>query len=466
VDVRSLLLIPGRAERRALVAIAVAQSLCVALLVIDPRLAVALVGMVVMLVVALRWPFAVITLLLATRLGWSAALSVHVGWVNLSAFEPAFMLAVVAVCLRSLRERRPLLVPVPVLRAMVLLVAWIALSLAWSPAPGEGLQTVVRLVICLGMVWLMASEVRSLRRLTWAMRVWVVVPCVMGAVAMLFGGTDGPLVGDVSFKSMSGGGRMSGLGVPPNWFAMNMAWAIQPALLLALMERRRLARMLAFVAAAWLLVVAASTGSRGATCGVLLGSLYLGWTVPRARGLLVRFWALAAVPFALAASVGMGVLTAAYMRIGARGLHTFWDGNVRFSNWRYCYEMVVQSLGLGAGVGGYEAALMELDPRLAASTSAYPHGIFWDVMAHQGVVGLLLLGVLGIALVSRYRSAVRRIRGTDLEVWLHGMAATALGYWAHSWVEFRLLDKPMWTFLGIFVGVTWVVDRSRRGCRH
>jgi O-antigen ligase len=449
----------GRRSYSFLLVVVLAQTVCVVALLIDARLALALVAAVPLFVVSLRHPYLAVLVLLAARLGITKSMSLHVGWVAVSAFEPAFLLAFCVVALRTVEQRRSRLRSFPGAGPMLMLVLWTAISLTWSPAPGEGMQTVIRLVITLALVWIMASEIRTPARFEGAMWIWILVPCVVGFGALFLGGSESPLFGNVAFKAMSGGGRMGGLGQHPNWFAMNMAWGINPALAMAVAERRRSKRLVLLACALWLLLMAVSTGSRGAVWGTAVGSLFLALSHTRVRRFLLRYWFAIAALFVVALTAGMGSFTAAFVRVATRGIDSFWAGNVRFSAWYASFEMMVESFGLGAGAGSYLTRLADLNPRLAASCSAYPHGIFWDVMAHYGVIGIALLAVVVIIVAITYRRAVRLARGTVIETWLHGVAAALVGYFAHSWVEFRLLDKPMWTLLGILFGLCLTVEK-------
>ena len=45
---------------------------------------------------------------------------------------------------------------------------------------------------------------------------------------------------------------------------------------------------------------------------------------------------------------------------------------------------------------------------------------------------------------------------------LIGMAAGLVGYGAHSLVEFHLIDKPFWAFLGVSLGLVLAAQRMGR----
>ena len=433
--------------------IIVLQFAFLLLLLIEPMLALALVGGILLFLLALRYPYAAVMLAVTARLSATNSLSIRVGPIFLSAFEPLYVLAFVALLIRSVQQRSSALKDFPAARLLLAFVVWAALSIVWSPSRGEGVMLVIRICIAFGLVWLVASEARTPEKFYGLMWTWLVVSSVVGLFGMMLGTYESSVYGDVAFPAMSGGGRSGGLGQHPNWFAMAMAFGINPAFAMAYAEKSRGRRWLLVGIALWLLVVAVSTGSRGAVWGTGIGSLFLALNNTKLRLFLYRYWFVIAAMFGVALFVGFGGLTSGFVRVATQGITTFWQGNVRFANWHVCYQMLVESFGLGIGAGGYETLVSMFNDRLTLSFYAYPHGVFWDVMAHFGLVGLTLLVVLWWTIGRSYREAVAAVRGTTVELWLIGMFAGWLGYWTHSFVEFHLEDKPYWTFLGIFFGL-------------
>ena len=80
--------------------------------------------------------------------------------------------------------------------------------------------------------------------------------------------------------------------------------------------------------------------------------------------------------------------------------------------------------------------------------------VFWGMMAHFGVLGLLLYGWF-LAVVARMMSqTLRWTRGTDHHAVIWGMVAAIIGYWIWSFVEFSFDEKPFWEFLALLT-VCW-----------
>jgi hypothetical protein len=123
--------------------------------------------------------------------------------------------------------------------------------------------------------------------------------------------------------------------------------------------------------------------------------------------------------------------------------------------------MFFDSYGLGIGAGGYEDLLPQYNNYVAQSLYTYPHGIVWEVVAHYGVVGLTLLGWLVISVVRMAGQLIEWSRGTEAEVFAWTMPAAMLGYFAWSFVEFTLTEKPFWEFLTVYTALYLIVKRHR-----
>ena len=450
------------AGQRALLwlGIALLQALFVVLLLIEPMLALALISGILGFVLALRYPVIAAVAVMAARLAANRSLSLKVGPMFLGVFEPLYVMAFVAILLRTVQSRRNLLQAFPAWQLMAGLVVWIAIALTWSANLAEGLVVLIRITYEVGLVWMLASMLRTPERFQGAIWTWLIVGSVIGVAGVVAGSGGGAdaIYGDVAFQSMSAGGRYGGLGQHPNWFGMSMAFGINPAFAMAYAERNRWRRILLVLIALTLLIAAMSTGSRGAVWGTGVGSLFLALNSSRLRRFLYRYWFVIALVFAGGLLIGAGPLTSAFYRVLTRGIDTFWQGNTRFSNWAACVGMFTETFGLGIGTGGYTTVLPRFNERLLLSDSAYPHGIGWEVLAHWGAVGLGLLVTIGIVVAKRYHAAVKAVRGTQLEFWLIGMAAAVVGYWAHSLVEFHLIDKPFWAFFGVSLALLVAVE--------
>jgi O-antigen ligase len=120
--------------------------------------------------------------------------------------------------------------------------------------------------------------------------------------------------------------------------------------------------------------------------------------------------------------------------------------------------------GRGIGGGGYEDLLAKYDWWLYNSQYRYPHGVFWGLLAHYGLVGLALYGWFLVRVAGMARDLNQwTLSRSDLlgpRILALCMVGAMVGYWAWSFVEFMYDDKPFWEFLGLFT-VTWALVRER-----
>ncbi len=434
-------------------AVVAVQLALVVLALIEPKLAFAIIGAALLFFLALKYPFLAVLGVIAARLLSTSALSLRIGPASISAFEPMYVMTFVAILMHTAQDRKSRLHIFDGGRLLLALLIWAFVSVAWSPDRGEGLAIVIRLGIAFALIWLLSSEIRTPERFYTALWTWIGVTCLYVLLGQILGVSDSSLYSDVQFKTMQGGNRVGGLGQHPNWFAMGIAFAVNPALALAYSERNRKLRLLAAACALWMILGVISTGSRGALMGVGVGSVFMALHNKRLMALLSRYWIVIVGLFAAALLYGLGSLTGAFYRIATRGISTLLEGDVRVANWKVCLQMIGDTFGFGIGGGGYSALVHDYDDRLAMGLYAYPHGIVWDVMAHYGIIGLGLLVAFSWYLMKAFRATARDVRGTSMELWLIGMGAGVVSYWTHGLVEFHFTDKPYWAFVGLFLGL-------------
>jgi O-antigen ligase len=266
-------------------------------------------------------------------------------------------------------------------------------------------------------------------------------------------------VTDVTFKAASGGGRETGLGQQPNWFAMHLMFIIHTAFGMALVERRRWVRIGLVIAGFFIFVMMLKSGSRGGAYATLIGGVLAALAHPLFRKWFVRFLAISAVIFLVGIVFDVGDTAKALKRITSTMVL---GQNYRQLNWLTCIQMFQDSWGLGIGAGGYEDLLPEYNNYVAQSLYTYPHGIVWELMAHYGVVGLGLLGWLLASITGMARELIAWTKGTEAEVFAWTMPAAMLGYFAWSFVEFTLTEKPFWEFLALYTALYLIVGRMKK----
>jgi hypothetical protein len=430
--------------------IAGAQFVVAVLFIVDPRLCLALVGGVAAVLTVLRWPLIGVALLIAARvLSTGALVFMRVGSIGIGPFEPALALCLVGLLLHALIQREPLWQGWAWRAPYLALMGWVALSAAWAQSRGEAIGDLLPMGLVVANVLVILRYVRSweaFRLMLWA---WVGACVLVGVLSL---GTEalGIQVTTVTFKAASGGGRETGLGQQPNWFAMNLMFIIHSCFGLALLERHRVVRLGFGLAGVFVFFMMLKSGSRGGAYATLIGALLAALAHPTFRRWFGRFSAITAVIFALGIAFDIGDSAKALTRIGS---NLALQQNYRELNWIVCLEMFRDTWGRGIGAGGYEDLLPTYNNYLVQSLYDYPHGILWEVIAHYGAPGLLICAWLIWAIVSMSRNTIRLTQGSPANIFAWTMPAALLGYFAWSFVEFTLNEKPVWEFLALLTAL-------------
>ncbi len=389
--------------------------------------------------------------ILATRIITTTATSfVRLGPVSLGFFEPTFALAYLSYLVKAMHERSSVLRMTPATLPIVLYGIMVFLWWFWSSDKNDGAHEIIVTVIFVCGFLMVSSALRTYTHIVEALWVFTIFTCFYGLLGMYLGTDDSSLYSDVQFKAMSQGGRTGGLGQQPNWFAMNLAFAVNPGFALAYIQKDTRKKLLAGGMTLITIIAMVSSGSRGGLYSVTMGIIWVSIFNAPIRNFFVKYWVAGGIAFALISLFSAGDIVAGLSRISSQGIDTLLEGNVRLSNWEACLIMFRDSFGMGIGTGGYEVWLAQINAKLAESTNKYPHGIIWSLMAHHGIFGIgffiLMCTRTGVSFVSAWR----KVRGTELEVLLLGTSAAVIGYHAHALIEFEMHDKPFWEFFGLF----------------
>ncbi|MBN1334969.1 MAG: O-antigen ligase family protein [Deltaproteobacteria bacterium] len=425
----------------------------------DWRIAVVLpVGLAVALVVLER-PVAGVALLVAVRLlDTSAHALVQIGHTHIGLFEPILLFALVAVVLHGVRHERRILGAWPWRRPFLGFFAFACLSLTWSADRSAGVSEILSIAVILANAVVILTFVRTPRDVLVVLYAWLAASVGIGLFSFVSGalGVQDP----GPWQAAAGGGRETGLGQQPNWFAMHLMFIVLPAFGLARVQPRRLGRWVLLGAGLCVFLAQLGSGSRGGVVAVLVGGLLAAFALPGFRRWFFAFVLLIAVLLGVASWEDVGVSSRAVQRI-SENLAPTW-GAVRGLNWRTCVQMFQDTWGLGIGAGAYVARLPEYSGFLYASVHRYPHGIFWGLLAHYGVVGLVLAGWLVAAVLGMTRRLAAWTRDSSLHVVTWTVAATMAGYAAWSFVEFEYNEKPFWEFLSLYTALYLAVERAVR----
>jgi O-antigen ligase len=203
-----------------------------------------------------------------------------------------------------------------------------------------------------------------------------------------------------------------------------------------------------------------TSGSRGGAYSLVIGGLVVALGQPRFRTWFLRLVLFGGVCFAGAAFLDLGDLGKGFNRI-SMNVGVLFARDIRGMNWAACIGMFTDSWGLGIGPGGYVDHLQRYSDWLYHSVYRYPHGIAWGELAHAGVVGVLLLAALVIAVARMAMQTIRDCRGTEAEPLAWAMPASLAGYFAWSFVEFSLDEKPAWEWLALYTALHLVARRAK-----
>ena len=449
---------PGRVARLTTGLVLAAVHLLAALaFFVDARLALVVLAGLVAVVVAVDRPLWGISLLIAGRITSTGANAwLRLGSINVDLFEPALLLCIGALLVHSALHKKRIWVDTPWRLPILCFLAFQVISLGWTTSLEEAIQEILATGVLLSTTLLIAAFVEDLRSLRHVLYVWIGASLFVAVASLIGIGASE----DVAFE-MAQNNRASGFGQHPNWFAMNLMYAVLPALALALAEKRRNWRWLFLFVTVFLFLGQARSGSRGGTYALIIGAGLTSMAHPLFRRWSLRLGILAAAAFGLIMVVGDGSTSLAYSRIVVSTGVVLGKG-VRESNWLVCVQMFLDTWGRGIGGGGYAELLQYYDTWLYNSQYRYPHGIFWGLMAHYGVVGLGLAAWFLVMVASMVRDLARWTRGTSLELLVWAMPATMAGYAAWSFVEFMYDDKPFWEFLGVYTALWLVVRRIKQ----
>lgn len=441
-----------------LAAVLGAQVVAVTVFALKPILAVAAVFAIAGAVVVLDRPVLGVGLLLVARLlSTGATVFVRVGRMGIGPFEPVLVLCLMALVFHAAINNTRLWRNWPWRAPLLGFVGWVALSLLWSVNPRDGLSDLLPLFIVVANTVVILAFIRTWQHFRLMLWFWVGASVMVGVLTLALDAA-GIVTTDVTFQAASGGGRETGLGQQPNWYAMHLMFIIHTVFGMAVIERRNWVRLGLVAAGFFIFVMMLKSGSRGGAYATLIGGMLVALAHPLFRKWFMRITAIAIAIVAVGIAFDVGDTAKAFTRITS---NLTLGQNYRQLNWLTCLQMFQDTFGLGIGAGGYEDLLPSYNNYVAQSLYTYPHGIGWEVVAHYGLVGVGLLLFLIVRVVSMAKELTAAARGTEAEVFAWTMPAAMLGYFAWSWVEFTLTEKPFWEFLALYTALYFIVVRSK-----
>lgn len=426
---------------------------------VDYRVTVGLVGAVAGALMVLERPLLGVILLIAARLLSTGALVFfRVGKMGIGPFEPALLLCLAALAFYAIFHRTRVWVGFPWRLPFLALMGLTAASIFWNTNAKDAISELIPMALIMANALVILSFVRTWSDFRYVLYAWIGTCVLIGMLNEVSGQLT--FLQTASFKAAEGGGRSTGLGQQPNWYAMNLMFIIPTTFGLALVERARWLKLLLVVAGGWIFFSMLGSGSRGGAYASLIGGGLVALAHPSFRKWFTRL-SVAAVVLGIFIVLGDLNSAKAITRVTSNALVL--TQNYRFWNWEVCLTMFRDTFGLGIGAGGYEDLLPSYNYYVSQSLYDYPHGIFWEMLAHYGVLGLLIMAWLIMTIVWMSREVIRLTRGTMAEVVAWTMPAAMLGYFAWSFVEFTIIDKPFWEFLALYTALYLVAQRASKG---
>ena len=443
-----------------LAAILVVQLSLVLLALVDWRLSAAAIVGFLALVMALRSPVFSIILLVGGRIVSTGSMSfIRVGGMNIGLFEPMLLLALLVAVHHAMHHKLSLGTAFPWRTPLLVFLLWQCVSLLWAYKATKGIQEVVAVGIVLATTSLILAFVRDWDRFRMVMLAWVGASVLVGVLSMATNFTEVATTGQ-TWEIAAQGGRETGLGQQPNWFAMNLMFGVLTSFALALTIQKPSHRVWLVLAGLFIFFAQLRSGSRGGAYAIVIGGCFVALANPVFRKWMFRLAVLLVLVFAYQISFGDNVATRkAFMRIWLN-LDSLWRSDIRARNWLACIHMFQETHGLGIGAGGYAQVIADYDWRIYDSIHRYPHGIPWGILAHYGVVGVGCATWLVVRIAKMARRLIGQTRGTAVEPLAWAMPATIFAYFAWSIVEFNFDDKPFWEFLALFTALYLWVQRS------
>lgn len=453
-------------ERKAFLFVAIVglHVLGAVTFIVDPRIPLALLLTAAAVVTALERPLWGLGLLIAGRITSTGANAwFRIGRINIDLFEPSLLLCLGALMAHAALHRTPIWRDAPWRTPVVVLLTWQCVGLFWTTDPTGCIKEIAATCILLATTLAILSFARTwdaIRLLVW---VWIGTSLFVSVASFLGLGAS-----TTSTFEMAQGSREGGFGQHPNWFAMNLSYAVLLSAGVGLAEPRRWLRYGLLLAAAVVFIAQMQSGSRAGTGSILISATMVAIVEPRFRRVALIAGPILALLIGLVIWLDIGDAANAFARIfvEGEGAGAMLGKSVRVSNWEVCWAEFLDTWGRGIGGGGYEELLAKYDWWLYTSQYKYPHGIFWGMMAHYGVVGIGAWAAFVLAVLRMMRDLLRwtadeRVEGAaDLRVVALCMMGSITGYFAWSWVEFLYFEKPFWEFLGLFTAL-WTLARSR-----
>lgn len=447
---------------KAWAVILAAQSALLGLFLVDWRLPLLLSAGGMAGTVLLDHPVWAVGLMLAARVISTGTMSfLTIGKLQIGLFEPVLLFTLVSLALKAMFSERTLYRSWPWQAPFLAMIGWRCLGMLWCVKFSDGAKEIIGLLIIIATTSVILAFIDKWEHLRLMLWFWIGICIVIGILSQ-FGSYIGLSDYAAQWKASESGGRETGLGQQPNWFAMNLMFVIHATAAYAFMQKRWWLKYFLYFATIYIFFTMMTSGSRGGAGAVVIGGVIVALGQPMFRKWFIRLGAFTVLVSGVAAAGMMGDIGTGFNRISG-GLTFLFQKDIRGMNWQACMDMFSDTYGLGIGPGGYVDLLAKYNWFLYESVYRYPHGIIWGEIAHTGVIGVILLIGLVLSIIRMTAQTIEDCRGTEAEMLAWAMPASIAGYWAWSFVEFNIDDKPFWEWLALYTALHIIARRAKEG---
>lgn len=438
------------------------QVVLLIIFLIDWKIPVVLAGGFVVAAVMLDMPVWSVGIMIAARLVSTTTTSFFtISGISIGLFEPVLALAAGSLFLRAIFAKRPLWQNWPWKPVYIAHLIWLFIGLfGWSVKLGDGLKDIVPLIVVFATSTVIIAFIDTWDHVKLMLWFWI-GSCVMVGLLSMFGSALGFSDFSSQWKAAEGG-RETGLGQQPNWYAMNLMFVVHSTAAFALVQKRASLRWGLMLACLWIFYSMMTSGSRGGAYAIVIGGALVSLGQPMFRRWFMGLAVGGLLVIGVAMTTGLIDLGSGINRIVAN-IDVLFAQDIRGMNWAACIGMFTDTFGLGIGPGGYIDMLAKYSWFIYESVYRYPHGIFWGEMAHTGVVGILMLIWMVVVVTRMSWQTIQDTKGTEAEVLAWSMPASMAGYFAWSFVEFSYDEKPFWEWLALFTALHLVARKAKEG---
>jgi putative inorganic carbon (hco3(-)) transporter len=355
---------------------------------------------------------------------------------------------IAAVAIRSSGRHAGVLAREPVLAtALVLFIAWAAISLEWAEAQDAALTSVQRFALNFILFPIAFVVVTRRSHVLWLVGVFVAGAFTSAAFGLVQGTATDPSATE----------RLGGAGINTNQLG---SYLVVAAVFAAVLTANRAWSPRARLALAGVACLAALcvflTVSRGALVGMLVAMLVAPFVIGRAR----RGAAVAAIVLGLAGSVAYFAVVAPANAVERVTSPDRDGGSGREDLWRVGWRMAEDKPVHGVGAGNYPERAAEYLLRPGATDNdtiivdekKVAHNVYLTVLSELGAVGLaLFLSVIALCVRAAWRAAgIFALRGdTTMELVSRALVLGLASLLAVAFFSSAVYVKQFWILLAL-----------------